>query len=300
MTLSEPRAGGFGRGGFRIPCASSAPPLMLVGMSEPAVEMAAVRSALGRVASELCALFESASSADVRIPRSEWSVGDVAVHVTRGTESYLEYVAGGTDPFLDVSDIAGGSLARTNATRVSEESQRDLPTLARRLRTASATLLEQTADRDGDEVVMWHGQPVALANMLGIGLAEYLLHGRDVAKALSRPWTIRPDDARLVLAAALPLLPLLVNPVTTAGVHARYDLRVRGGTHVSVAINDGALDVSGSGGSADCHVSADPVALLLVAYGRRSQWVPILTGRLVAWGRRPWLGGRFVRYLVTP
>ena len=93
-------------------------------MSEPAVEMSAVRSALGRVASELCALFESASSADMRIPRSEWSVGDVAVHVTRGTESYLEYVAGGTDPFLDVSDIAGGSLARTNATRV----ERGVPT----------------------------------------------------------------------------------------------------------------------------------------------------------------------------
>ena len=54
------------------------------------------------------------------------------------------------------------------------------------------------------------------------------------------------------------------------------------------------------GESVDCHVSADPVALLLVAYGRRSQWVPILTGRLVAWGRKPWLGVRLVRYLVAP
>ncbi|HEX6658496.1 MAG TPA: hypothetical protein VF065_10470, partial [Ilumatobacter sp.] len=189
---------------------------------------------------------------------------------------------------------------RTNAARVSEEPERDLPTLVRRLRTASATLVEQTAGRDGNDVVMWHGHPVALANMLGIGLAEYLLHGRDVAKALSCPWTIRPDDARVVLAAALPLLPLLVNPMTTSGVHAHYDLRVRGGTRVCVAIDDGALAVSGSGGSADCHVSADPVALLLVAYGRRSQWVPILTGRLVAWGRKPWLGVRLVRYLVTP
>ena len=147
---------------------------------------------------------------------------------------------------------------------------------------------------------MWHGEPVALASMLGIGLAEYLLHGRDIARALSRRWSIRAADARLALAAALPLLPLLVNPVTTAGVHARYDLRVRGGARVSVTINDSALAVSGDGESVDCHVSADPVALLLVAYGRRSQWVPILTGRLVAWGRKPWLGVRLVRYLVTP
>ena len=57
---------------------------------------------------------------------------------------------------------------------------------------------------------------------------------------------------------------------------------------------------AGTASSVDCHVSADPVALLLVAYGRRSQWVPILTGRLVAGGRKPWLGVRLVRYLVAP
>ena len=262
--------------------------------------MSAVRSALGRVASDLCALVEAASSSGVAIAHSEWKVGDVAVHVARGTESCIDYVSGGTAPFLDVSDIAGGTLARTNATRLGEEPERDLPTLAQRLRTASSVLLEQTAGRDGDEVVVWHGQPVALANMLGIGLAEYLLHGRDVADALSRRWTIRAAVARLVLAAALPVLPLLVNPVTTAGVHARYDLRVRGGTRVAITINDGALAVGGDEKSVDCHVSADPVAMLLVADGRRSQWVPILTGRLVAWGRKPWLGVRLVRYLVAP
>jgi hypothetical protein len=67
-----------------------------------------------------------------------------------------------------------------------------------------------------------------------------------------------------------------------------------------VIITDGVLDVVGDVDRVDCHVSADPVALLLIAYGRRSQWVPILTGKLIAWGRQPWLGPRLVRYLVTP
>jgi hypothetical protein len=69
---------------------------------------------------------------------------------------------------------------------------------------------------------------------------------------------------------------------------------------VAVTIRDGALTVTREDGPVDCHVSADPVALLLVAYGRRSQWGPIVTGKLVAWGRKPWLGPRLVRYLVTP
>ena len=67
-----------------------------------------------------------------------------------------------------------------------------------------------------------------------------------------------------------------------------------------MAIRGGRLTVDADDGPVDCHVSADPVALLLVSYGRQSQWVPALTGKLLAWGRKPWLGLRLTRYLVTP
>jgi len=42
-------------------------------------------------------------------------------------------------------------------------------------------------------------------------------------------------------------------------------------------------------------LSADPVACLLVFYGRRSEWPEILRGRMLAWGRRPWLAVSFVK-----
>ncbi len=271
-----------------------------MGVSGPSAEVAHARAALGRVAADLCSLLESIGDGGAMVPKSEWTIRDVATHVALGTEAYVGYVLGATEAFVDVSDIAGGSLASTNAARVQAEPAQALPELATRLRAASSALLEVTAGRQGDQIVMWNRQPLALADMLGIGLGEYLLHGRDIAAASSQRWTIEPADARLVLAAALPLLPLLVDPVTTANAHARYDVRVRGGVRVVVSIRDGELTVSHDAERVDCHVSADPVALLLVAYGRRSQWVPILTGKLLAWGRRPWLGPRFVRYLVTP
>jgi uncharacterized protein (TIGR03083 family) len=270
-----------------------------VGVSET-VEMTAVRAALLRVSDELGTIVASAPNPDVPVPSSDWNVSEVTAHLTVGTEAYLGYLSGVTEPFVDVSDIAHGSLARTNAARLDAEPERHMAGLAQRLRGACSALIEQTEARDQDEVVLWHGRPIALGDMLGIGLAEYLVHGRDIAAALSRPWTIRPDDARLVLAAALPLLPLLVDPLTTATVNARYDLRVRGGVRRALIIADGELDVIADDVPVDCHVSAEPVALLLVAYGRRSQWVPILTGKLIAWGRKPWLGPRLVRYLVTP
>ena len=66
-----------------------------------------------------------------------------------------------------------------------------------------------------------------------------------------------------------------------------------------LTIDDGQLTVGSDGAPVDCHVSADPVALLLIADGRPGQWIPIMTGELVAWGRKPWLGSRLVRYLVA-
>jgi hypothetical protein len=50
----------------------------------------------------------------------------------------------------------------------------------------------------------------------------------------------------------------------------------------------------------DCRISADPVAFLLVAYGRQAQWRPVLLGRMTAWGRRPWRAFALKRLLVNP
>jgi hypothetical protein len=50
-----------------------------------------------------------------------------------------------------------------------------------------------------------------------------------------------------------------------------------------------AIEAPRDGQPADCYLSADPWAVLLVLYGRSGPLKPGLTGRIVAWGRRPWL-----------
>lgn len=252
-------------------------------------------------AAERCALLiEQAPDASARLPRSEWSVRDLAAHIVLGTEVYREYAAGRTEPFVDVSDWAGGSLARTSAQRLVEEQEQSLQALATRLRNAAEALLEFTADCNGDEQVVWHGIEIDVRSTIGILLGEYLVHGYDLARLLNQRWPVDRNDARVVLGATFSLLPLMADPRTTARVHASFDLRVRGGTQITLRIDDGRVTTDVPGMPVDCHVSADPVALLLVAYGRRSQWGAILTGRMLAWGRKPWLGLRLTSYLVAP
>jgi len=50
----------------------------------------------------------------------------------------------------------------------------------------------------------------------------------------------------------------------------------------------------------DCHILASPVALLLVLYGRISQWGPIAKGQLFTWGRRPWRAPGFKNLFLNP
>jgi hypothetical protein len=66
-----------------------------------------------------------------------------------------------------------------------------------------------------------------------------------------------------------------------------------GGPRYLIAIDDGVAHVTGAGPRADCWISADPVAFLLVGYGRASQWSQIARGKLLAGGRKPWLGTAF-------
>jgi hypothetical protein len=53
-------------------------------------------------------------------------------------------------------------------------------------------------------------------------------------------------------------------------------------------------------GPVDCVISAHPVTYLLVVYGRMPLGRALLRGRMLAWGRRPWLGLRFKDLFFNP
>jgi uncharacterized protein (TIGR03083 family) len=264
------------------------------------VDIDVARGMLGSLSDRVARLLESAPDPRAPVPGLVWTVRDVGAHLAAGLEAYGSYAAGSTKAVFDITDIPGGSLTRSSRAVLDTESECDLAILGSRMRRGAADLLEASEGRATDEVVMWNGQPVGLGSLVGIGAGELLLHGSDLAKALGKSWPIAPDEARLVLSSALPLLPLLVNPETAANVTASYELQVRGGGRLTLEFARGTLTVGPAGKPVDCHVSAEPVALLLVSYGRISQWRPALTGKMVAWGRRPWLGLRLTHYLVPP
>jgi hypothetical protein len=150
----------------------------------------------------------------------------------------------------------------------------------------------------------FHGQqPIRADVALGVLLGELVVHGRDIAEALHQPWAIHPHHAALIIEALNPLLPGWVRPERVNGLNATFEIRLRGqATHIWV-FRDGRLQINpptAAPKSLDAHISGDPATVLLVFYRREAQWKQIITGRMVAWGRKPWLALTLTSRFHTP
>ena len=75
---------------------------------------------------------------------------------------------------------------------------------------------------------------------------------------------------------------------------------MRGGPGYRMAVDDGRAVVTAACEKADCVITADPVAFLLLGYGRVSQLSPVLRGQLRPGGRKPWLAMKFGTLLSSP
>lgn len=258
------------------------------------------------------------SGVDVTRPAvGEWDLGEVATHLSQAwtvvpglarddlseLHDLLPERAGtaGRSVITDVQDLANITREATTA-----EPERDPRIHADRIERRAADFLASLDDDDVATPRPWlvEGIEVPVQVLLCHLLNETVVHGRDLAQAAGRPWPIERRTANIVvdgfvLAVISRLGADAVDPRTAGGLRATFDLRLRGGSRHHLRFHDGDLDIGPpADGPVDCHVLADPVSFLLVAWGRRSLGAAVVRGHLLAWGRRPWLAPQFRSYLI--
>jgi hypothetical protein len=119
---------------------------------------------------------------------------------------------------------------------------------------------------------------------------EALVHGYDIAQAEGLPWPIEPAHAVPTMDGLIPVMVDFVDDDAAAGLNARFEIRLRGGSRTYWYFNDGKPTIENSQmRPVDCRISAEPVTFLLMSYNRIGPTVPVLTGRVAIRGRRPWL-----------
>lgn len=235
----------------------------------------------------------------------QWNIGDVAMHLSQVWEGLPGLARESRQaPIPDVWDLGESTIVGVNS-----DPERDPRVLADRIDTRSEEYLRECAGADPDASRSWmvQGATVRLSTFTYHLLNETVMHGYDIAHAAGRRWRIEPAHAAMVVGRFLiPVIRALgpramVDADAAAGLHATYDLRIRGGDRFHLIFNDGALSiVDPAQRRIDCHISADPVAFLKVCWARQSQWTAIATGKLLAWGRKPWLGPKFRSLMRNP
>ena len=265
------------------------------------VDWPAARQAVAAAGPRLTSLLRTARHPDAPAVGG-WDVTGVATHVSHAVDTIWAMTKGGGDL---IDDIWG--LSTLTNVLVEGEGRRPLPELADRIDASVAGFLDamEAAADDGGHSWLVHGTELTLPQLTCHMLNELTVHGRDVALAEGVPWPIQRTAAVLIVEGFL--FPSLHNVGSSmivpeaAGVRARMQIHVRGGGTACLNFDHGELTVEPTPlGPVDCHLSVDAAAFLLVAWGRTSQWRPILRGRLLAWGRKPWLGLRMRGWLRNP
>jgi uncharacterized protein (TIGR03083 family) len=259
----------------------------------------AVLHAISEVTERLIGVVRTAPDLGATVPATpDWTVAEAFAHVVTVVPRYCQ----GARQQGHWTDTAS-DLPELNAHQLYALPSRDVVTLAVQLR-ASIAELAALLDRFGDAqpTFRFHGGQQLTADVsLGILLGELVVHGWDIAQTVSKPWPIDPGHVELIQQGLTPILPGWLDPQRARDHTGAYEVRLRRQGMHRFSFRDGALTMNPPGPwRPDVVVSADPAAFLLVVYKRRSQWPAILTGRLVAWGRKPWLALSFADRFHQP
>lgn len=233
-----------------------------------------------------------------------WGTGEVACHVSHVIAADTAALAGESPP---PSELTPAAVAVLTDAMLADDPERDVGVLADRIDAQLADFLA-VSDAPASEQVTWLGGIQLPASAVACHLLEELLvHGFDLATATNGEWTIAPEHAVLALAgAAGPIVnaagPMaFVDPARAQGFRARFDVRVRGYQRLTFVFDDGMTIVDDdTSGPVDAHLSADPVSMLLLMLGRISTGRALRSGKVRAWGRRPWRLRRMRTVMRTP
>lgn len=251
-------------------------------------------------------LVESISEPDVPARKLEWTVVETAVHVLNGFEYYAACLRGETFVMTTRAEdeTFAAFTARDNRLQIDAEPERDPARLAARLHASVRELADTALVAGPDGVAVFAaGYAEDTTTSVCTILAELIVHGRDIAGATGARWEVDPASAAAAVYAVTAGLPLALDERAAAGRDIHVAVHLRHGTRFSIRFRDGRVwsePARATRETADAHVWADPVSYLLVGFGRSTIAREILRGKLVAWGRRPWVLLQVPRLLVSP
>jgi uncharacterized protein (TIGR03083 family) len=212
----------------------------------------------------------------------EWTVADLVAHVAIECDRYRRAIEGEGEWSDDVTLIH-----ETNRKALAAHTERDVDRNLTWLQESVGRYVAALERRDLDDPSHGFDGGLVITPRQGAGvlLGELLVHRHD----LDRQTPMTRDDAALIIDGILHALPVMLDTEKAGDHRGTYEIRVRGYDRYTIRVENGtATTTTGAATGPDAVISSEPVTFVLTSYGRRNQIVAALTGKAVAFGRRPW------------
>lgn len=254
--------------------------------------------AIRTTAEEIAELLRAAPDTGAPVPGLTWTVGEVAAHLAHANALMAEVAAGTPHTY---GDGTPQGIAAANEEALAAFGDRAAEPLAALIVDRATACLDAVTGRPADETLMTPMGPMNRAVLGSYLLTHMLGHGYDLARAMRRPHMVDPARVRLTLPFMTQAMPRVTDAAATAGLNARYAIRLWGGGRFGVTFTDGTVVVGPElPDRPDCTLSIEPVTFLLMGLGRSSPVAAMARGRVFAWGRKPWMGPRFPACFKAP
>lgn len=284
----------------------------LLAMMTVVPDLPAVREAFAVESSRVAQRVRAADRLDTPVPGLAWTVGQLTAHLCTVYQSFAatmrgEFAATALDDVIAPGRTLPESVAAANAFAVSLIEYKGPAEAADALVAAAAELIEALGKKPDPLVscpAPWYGsgRTRTVGTLASLAVSETLVHGYDLARAVRRRALPNVDAAALVAPTVMSeMLPLLLDAERADGFRASFEIRVRGGAAFVLHISDGQVRTAPvDGQEVDCVVSMNACSALMIGYARQSVGHAVLTGRTLAFGRKPWLGLQMRGLFLTP
>lgn len=272
----------------------------------------AVAHALQRESAVLASLLREVPPSlwDAPVPGLEWTGGECAQHVGAVVTGFAATIRGDLDSLGDLGlptadpDIPVGDYLALSTQATMARSPAEPAALARTIEDGGeelARLARGPIDLDQDCPTPWYGpgRTRTAGTLLAVAVSELLVHGWDLHGAFGRRRTIEPRAATAAAGTVMSqMVPFLAAPAASAtpepaGPATTYEIHIRGGNRFQLRAAGGTVTAQTVGETPDCVISMTGPWSLLVGFNRAPLWRAVATGKILTYGRKPWVARTF-------
>ncbi len=257
-----------------------------------------LETAILAAAKQISANINPGAKTSTLIHNSKWTVGDSAAHLVISQRLFKNVLLGKKSPY---GDGRFDAFAEVNDKFLKEFKERDGLKLAALIIKETNFFIKEVNLLPDSYLLDTHFGRMELVDGMRYCLCHLLMHGSDIARALYKPVPVNPTCVSLILPFFKKGMSERYDKKAVSTLNARVDINVKGVSRFAIICRQGKVKIENEiPKSVDCHISVDPITFFLVSTGVVSLWKPLLKGKILVWGRKPWLALKLKTIFPNP